>query len=220
MAKFAHARFFFPVNFCDPLGGRNVWQTLLPRSNHKSDDISESPPIKALEGNGSIAVLAARMDASSMFDGLVPSSVGAVTGIATLISTAALLHKMINPVVEKYGMYLCFYHCIFYFPLSVQLTSCVYFQADKNVLFLLFAGESYDYIGSSRIVYDMKEGIFPVKPDPSVSQPPPIGLNHIGPFIELSQLKKPAPGKPLHIHHFKTSPEVRGSFEQQVGCID
>lgn len=56
------------------------------------------------EANGSIAVLAARMDATSMFDGLVPSSVGAVTGIATLIATAELLNRMVPPS-ENNGMY-------------------------------------------------------------------------------------------------------------------
>lgn len=54
----------------------------------------------------------------------------------------------------------------------------------------------------------MKQGTFPVKPDPSVAQPPPIGLQHIGPFIELSQLKKPADGQPLYVHRLEDSTEV------------
>lgn len=55
----------------------------------------------------------------------------------------------------------------------------------------------------------MKQGTFPVKPDPSVAQPPPIGLHLIGPFIELSQLNKPAAGQPLYVHRLKDSFEVR-----------
>ena len=31
----------------------------------------------------------------------------------------------------------------------------------KNVLFAFLNGESFDYIGSSRMVYDMKENLFP-----------------------------------------------------------
>lgn len=172
---------FSQVNSCDPLGGRNVWQTLFPRSTHKLADVVDQTSSKQQEANGSIAVLAARMDATSMFDGLVPASVGAVSGIVTLISTAQLLFRML-PEQQSY---------------------------DKNVLFLLLAGESYDYIGSSRIVFDMKQGTFPVKPDPAVAQPPPIGLQHIGPFIELSQLNKPAEGQPLYVHRLEDSSETK-----------
>lgn len=32
-----------------------------------------------------------------------------------------------------------------------------------NVLFVLFNGESYDYIGSQRFVYDLNNGAFPPK---------------------------------------------------------
>lgn len=174
---------FSQTNSCDPLGGRNVWQTLFPRSNRKADNMIDQKPVKS-EANGSIAVLAARMDATSMFDGLVPSSIGAVTGIVTLLSTAELLHRML-PQNDKY---------------------------DKNILFLLLHGESYDYIGSSRIVYDMKQNIFPVRPDPSVTQPPPIGLHHIGPFIEISQLMKPANGQPLFVHRLNDTNEVLSNF--------
>lgn len=99
---FVHNSFLFLVNSCDPLGGRNVWQTLFPRSTLKSDTVLDQNPVKQ-EANGSIAILAARMDATSLFDGLVPSSVGAVTGIATLISTAELLHRMFPHPPEKSG---------------------------------------------------------------------------------------------------------------------
>lgn len=175
---------FSQVNFCDPLGGRNVWQTLFPRSTFNANGVEKTE--KQAEGNGSIAILAARMDATSMFDGLVPSGVGAATSIVTLIATAELLYRMCN---------------------NSNCNSSE--MSDKNVLFLLLTGESYDYIGSSRVVYDMKQGVFPVRPDPSVAQPPPIGLHHIGPFIELSQLKKPAPGQSLHIHRYKDSAEIK-----------
>lgn len=54
----------------------------------------------------------------------------------------------------------------------------------------------------------MKKGVFPVRPDPSVAQPPPMGLHHIGPFIELSQLRKPSGDQPLYVHRLKDSDEV------------
>lgn len=48
-------------------------------------------------------------------------------------------------------------------------------------MFILFNGEAYDYIGSSRLVYDMQNGNFPNNN---------INLNqdHIGLFVELSQI--------------------------------
>jgi len=48
-------------------------------------------------------------------------------------------------------------------------------------MFILFNGEAYDYIGSSRVVYDMLDGNFPndlIK----------LNQSHIGLFVELSQI--------------------------------
>jgi hypothetical protein len=65
----------------------------------------------------------------------------------------------------------------------------VYCFADNNVLFLLLNGESYDYIGSSRVVWDMQNGIFPMKPSSSATcEPPPLSLHNIALFIELGQI--------------------------------
>lgn len=48
-------------------------------------------------------------------------------------------------------------------------------------MFMLFNGEAYDYIGSSRMVYDMSNGNFP-------NQNINFNKEHIGLFIELSQI--------------------------------
>lgn len=48
-------------------------------------------------------------------------------------------------------------------------------------MFVLFNGEAYDYIGSSRMVYDMSNGNFPndlIK----------LNQSHVGLFVELSQI--------------------------------
>jgi len=48
-------------------------------------------------------------------------------------------------------------------------------------MFILFNGEAYDYIGSSRVVYDMLDENFPndlIK----------LNQSHIGLFVELSQI--------------------------------
>lgn len=51
----------------------------------------------------------------------------------------------------------------------------------KNVMFILFNGEAYDYIGSSRVTYDMSKENFPnniVK----------LNQDHVGLYVELSQI--------------------------------
>uniref|UniRef100_A0AC11EQ64 Nicastrin n=1 Tax=Ovis aries TaxID=9940 RepID=A0AC11EQ64_SHEEP len=46
----------------------------------------------------------------------------------------------------------------------------------RNVMFVFFQGETFDYIGSSRMVYDMEKGSFPVQ------------LENIDSFVELGQV--------------------------------
>ncbi|KAM7028902.1 LOW QUALITY PROTEIN: nicastrin [Acridotheres tristis] len=46
----------------------------------------------------------------------------------------------------------------------------------KNVLFIFFQGETFDYIGSSRLVFDMEQEKFPLR------------LENIGAFLELGQV--------------------------------
>lgn len=76
---------FFLVRFCDPLSGGNVWSTLYPR-------------LKAEERNGTVVVVAARLDGTSMFDGLVPGAMSPVSGIVTLLMTAKILASIAQNV--------------------------------------------------------------------------------------------------------------------------
>jgi len=74
------------------------------------------------------------------------------------------------------------------FTVSVKCNT-MYCFSDNNVLFLLLNGEAYDYIGSSRVVWDMKNGVFPMKPCSSAKQePPPLYLHNIRLFVELGQV--------------------------------
>lgn len=67
---------------------------------------------------------------------------------------------------------------------------------------MLFNGETYDYIGSQRLVFDMQNGEFPLKPDPSIKYNMPlIRLEDIALFIELGQLSK---ANSLYIHAEKS----------------
>lgn len=137
------------TTFCRPLGDRNIWSTLIPLN--KSDPIPDEPMI----------VVAARLDAASMFDGVGPGADSTVTGLVTLLAVAEALSK----IKEE-------------------------FRSNKtNVMFALFNGESYDYIGSSKMVYEMEQGRFPSSLDDSVeNQSALVNLSSISHFIELSQL--------------------------------
>ncbi|KAK2580063.1 hypothetical protein KPH14_012347 [Odynerus spinipes] len=124
--------------FCDPLGDRNIHWPLAPLNSYEN----------------SVIMVTARIDASSLFDGLSPGAQSAVTGMVTLLATAAYLNSL-NPVVDR-----------------------------TNVVFTLLNGEAFDYIGSSRLVYDLKEGNFNALGGVNLM------LSEITTVIELGQLSK------------------------------
>ncbi|KAJ0181165.1 hypothetical protein K1T71_003250 [Dendrolimus kikuchii] len=88
--------------------------------------------------NKSIILVTARIDSASLFDGLSPGTASSVVGTVTFLTAAATLAKMI-PVTEA-NLY------------------------DNNVLWTLFNGEAFDYIGSQRVAYDLKKGSWPYAP--------------------------------------------------------
>ena len=60
--------------------------------------------------------------------------------------------------------------------------------------------ESFDYIGSQRLLYDMERGKFPYEYNPNLGPGlQPINISHIGYFIELGQVALPQNGK-LFLH--------------------
>ncbi|CAG9575785.1 unnamed protein product [Danaus chrysippus] len=111
-------------------------------------------PKETAKENKQVILVTARMDAASLFDGVAPGAASAVVGLVTLITTAATLSQMI--------------------PLS---DAPLY---NKNVLFTLFNGESYDYIGSQRVAYDISRGVWPPLS--------PITSKDINLHVELGQL--------------------------------
>ncbi|XP_072936066.1 nicastrin [Epargyreus clarus] len=82
-----------------------------------------------------VFLVTARIDAASLFDGVAPGAASSVVGMVTLIMAAASLAQMI-PFTDAH-LY------------------------DKNVLWTLFNGESFDYIGSQRVAYDIRRGKWP-----------------------------------------------------------
>uniref|UniRef100_A0A8C5R2T5 Nicastrin n=1 Tax=Leptobrachium leishanense TaxID=445787 RepID=A0A8C5R2T5_9ANUR len=101
----------------------------------------------SLDPEDSVIMVASRMDSRSFFWNLAPGAESTVSGMVTALAAAEALHKL---------------------PDAQELPT--------NIIFAFFEGEVFDYIGSSRMVYDMEKGRFP------------INLTNIKAFIELNQV--------------------------------
>ncbi|XP_044305125.1 nicastrin isoform X1 [Varanus komodoensis] len=95
----------------------------------------------------SVVVAASRIDSHSFFWNVAPGAESAVGSFVALLAAAAAIHKV---------------------PGTHALP--------RNIMFTFFQGETFDYIGSSRMVYDMQNGKFPIK------------LDNIHSFLELGQV--------------------------------
>lgn len=108
-------------------------------------------------------IISARSDTASLFD-RTSGAESPVTGVVTLLTTAKILKKMLPKNDGNYN---------------------------TNILFILFNGETFDYIGSQRLVYDMEKGNFPVETENGTSIfLPVIKATDILLFVELSQLSR------------------------------
>lgn len=132
------------------------------------------PFSKTPEPKQKYIIVAARLDSTSLFYGQAPGALSTATSLVTLLNTAHLMFDM---------------------TLNTR-------RVEQNVLFVLFNGEAYDYIGSSRIVYDMEHGWFPFKEHP-------ISLDDISLFIELSQLRN---NKTVTYHSLKSPDSEMSTF--------
>lgn len=147
--------------YCDPLGGENIIHSMINLNDTKERKL--------------IAVIA-RLDGASLFDGIGPGAMSAVSGTASLIVIANILKDLL-PTIRDHQIY-------------------------KGIMFMLLNGESFDYIGSQRIVYDMEQGNF-------VSSSNKISLEDITLVIELSQL---GPGKTFYVHRTADAEAFAGSI--------
>lgn len=85
--------------------------------------------------NDSIIVVATKLDVVNFFDKAEFGAESPATGIVTLLTIASILSKSLDASKFKNGI--------------------------ENVLFAFFNGEAFDYIGSSRMMYDMSKDTFP-----------------------------------------------------------
>uniref|UniRef100_A0A9L0R8D2 Nicastrin n=1 Tax=Equus caballus TaxID=9796 RepID=A0A9L0R8D2_HORSE len=100
-----------------------------------------------LEPDARVVVAATRLDSRSFFWNVAPGAESAVASFVTQLAAAEALQK------------------------APDVTTL-----PRNVMFVFFQGETFDYIGSSRMVYDMEKGKFPVQ------------LENIDSFVELGQV--------------------------------
>ncbi|NXN26790.1 NICA protein, partial [Nycticryphes semicollaris] len=94
-----------------------------------------------------VIIVATRIDSHSFFWNIAPGAESAVTSFVTHLAAAEALHKASD----------------------VHLLQ-------RNIMFTFFQGETFDYIGSSRMVYDMEKDKFPLR------------LDNIYSFVELNQV--------------------------------
>ncbi|CAG0884108.1 unnamed protein product [Darwinula stevensoni] len=150
---------------CEPLGGDSIHMPLVPRQKKNFNYTT-----------GSVTIVAARMDTSSLFANIGPGGDSVVTGLVTWMITAHLLSRK---------------------EFRAGLNS-----SNESIHFMLFNGEAWGYIGSSRILYDMAEGSFPEAMDETKEiQPSLMKVEHIKQWIEIGQVSPSSRGNPvLYVH--------------------
>lgn len=95
----------------------------------------------------SVVIAAARLDSRSFFFDIAPGAESSVSGFVTLLAAA---HALRNATQEA--------------------------PPNRTILYTFFQGETFDYIGSSRMVYDMQNNQFPVD------------LNNVHSVLEIGQV--------------------------------
>lgn len=118
----------------------------------------------------STVIISAHLDSFSLFDDISPGADSSISGLVTLLTIAHTLAGVREKMAEN----------------STR-------DETGDIIFAIFDGESWDYIGSSATVYDMERGRFP-----RVSQslrlnfiePSKIKLSHISHFIELGSIAR------------------------------
>uniref|UniRef100_A0A672T6E4 Nicastrin n=1 Tax=Sinocyclocheilus grahami TaxID=75366 RepID=A0A672T6E4_SINGR len=102
---------------------------------------------KGHAANESVVLAATRLDGRSFFWEQAPAAEGTVSGIVTLLAAIQAL----SPVTQEA-------------------------PPPRNIFFTFFQGEAFDYIGSSKMVYDMEKNDFV------------IDLNNVHSMLEIGQV--------------------------------
>ncbi|CAB1317241.1 unnamed protein product [Coregonus sp. 'balchen'] len=93
-------------------------------------------PVFGHKENESVVIAAARLDSRAFFWEVSTGAEGSISGFVTLLAAAQALREVTHEAPPT-----------------------------RNILFAFFQGEAFDYIGSSRMVYDMEKGKFVIDLD-------------------------------------------------------
>ncbi|XP_068587556.1 nicastrin [Cebidichthys violaceus] len=129
--------------------------------------------VKGHKVGESVVVAAARLDSRSFFFDIAP---GAQSGVSGFVALLAAAHALRNATQEA--------------------------SLPRNILYTFFQGETFDYIGSSRMVYDMQNNHFAVD------------LDNIHSVLEVGQVGLRADSK-LWLHSDPVS-RKNSSVEEEV----
>ncbi|KAM9845144.1 LOW QUALITY PROTEIN: nicastrin [Aulostomus maculatus] len=121
----------------------------------------------------SVVIAAARLDSRSFFFNVAPGAQSSVSGFVTLLAAA---HALRNATQEA--------------------------QPNRTILYTFFQGETFDYIGSSRMVYDMENNQFAVD------------LDNVHSVLEIGQVRLRADSQ-LWLHSDPVS-RRNGSVNEEV----
>ncbi|XP_068427765.1 nicastrin [Clinocottus analis] len=124
--------------------------------------------------NESVVIAAARLDSRSFFFDIAP---GAESGVSGFVALLAAAHALRNATQEA--------------------------SLPRNILYTFFQGETFDYIGSSRMVYDMENNQFAVD------------LDNIHSVLEVGQVGLRANSR-LWLHSDPVSRKNSSSVDEEV----
>lgn len=122
----------------------------------------------------SVVIAAARLDSRSFFFDLAPGAQSSASGLITLLAAAQALKNITETA-----------------------------QPNKTILYTFFEGETFDYIGSSKMVYDMENKQFA------------LDLDNVHSVVEVGQVGLRVANSPIYLH---TDPVSRrnSSVEEEV----
>ncbi|KAK3764619.1 hypothetical protein RRG08_008497 [Elysia crispata] len=167
------------------LPGSIICDPMGDKNNHVT---MMNTPQNETRANDSVIIVGARMDSTALFTLEYRSSDTCVSGFVTLLAAMEALWRVKNMIRNTAGA--------------------------KDIMFAFFHGESYDYIGSSSMVYSMQQGTFPqdLNSDRDDLHLHNIDLQHIHQFVELNQVGYRDKGS-LWMH---TDPDNRRAKQAQI----
>ncbi|KAH8278521.1 hypothetical protein KR018_004353, partial [Drosophila ironensis] len=173
------------TNFINNLGGSKYCDPLEGRNVYATvypRNYTKEAGTEVTKTDEKFILVTCRLDTASMFDGLGLGAMDSLVGFAVFTQLANLLRQILPPQSSL--------------P-----------DSRRNVLFVTFNGESYDYIGSQRFVYDMEKLNFP----PNSAGSPPIAFENIEFMLDIGTLDDIAN---IKLHALTGSPLVQTLLKQ------